>query len=85
LVVVVVVDTTVVRESTLQAQAAPVAAVQETGQLTEPPLVKQHLERQTPVAAVAVQVVLVPTETHQQLLTQRAVTADQVWSSFSTP
>jgi hypothetical protein len=85
LVVVVVVDTTVVGELTLQAQAAPVAAGQETAQLTGPPLVKQHLEQQTPVVEVAVQVVLVPTETPQQLLTQRAVMVDQVWSSFSTP
>ena len=60
-----VVDTTVVGESTLQAQAAPVVAVQEMGQLTAPPLVKQHLEQQTPVVVVAVQVVLVPTETQR--------------------
>jgi hypothetical protein len=42
--VVVVVGSTVGGESTLQALVAKVVVVQETGQLTVPLLVKQHLE-----------------------------------------
>jgi hypothetical protein len=63
LVVVVVVDTTVVGELTLQAQAAPVAAGQETAQLTGPPLAKHHLGQQTPVVAVVVQALVAPIKT----------------------
>jgi hypothetical protein len=82
LVVVVVVDTTVVGESTLRAQAAPVVAGQETAQLTGPPLAKQHLGQQTPVVVVVVQGHHVRTEAHP--FTPRAVTVDRVWSSFNT-